>query len=76
MKNNKFTELKNGVQEIIDLIASRNAREANLKVAEVREELNELLDFSEKDEDLMEIGRYQVLLEQLQERIIELDGQL
>ncbi|MNF24841.1 hypothetical protein D3C84_54480 [compost metagenome] len=76
MKKNKFDDLKIGVQEIIDLIASRNGREANNKLVEVSEELDELLDFSEEDEDLQELSRYQVLLNQLHQRIIELDGQI
>ena len=76
MENNKFTDLKKGVQEIIDLIASRNGREANNKLVEVSEDLDELLDFAEEDEDLIEISKYQVLLNQLQQKIIALDGQL
>lgn len=76
MENNKFGELKNGVQEIIDLIADKKAKDANNKLVEVSEELDELLDFLEEDEDLIEISRYQVLLNQLHQRIISLNGQL
>lgn len=76
MDKNKFSELKNGVQEIIDFIASKNGREANNKLVEVSEELDELLDHAEEDEELIEISKYQVLLNQLQQRIILLDGQL
>lgn len=76
MKKNNFDDLKIGVQEIIDLIASRNGREASNKLVEVSEELDELLDYSEDDEDLMELSRYQVLLNQLHQRIVELDGQI
>jgi hypothetical protein len=76
MKKNKFDDLKIGVQEIIDLIASRNGREANNKLVEVSEELDELLDFSDDDDDLLELSRYQVLLNQLHQRIVELDGQI
>jgi hypothetical protein len=76
MRNNKFTDLKNGVQEIIDLIANKNAKEASNKLVEVSEELDELLDFAEEDEDLIEISKYQVLLNQLQQKIIALNGQL
>ncbi|PIF62779.1 hypothetical protein [Flavobacterium sp. 11] len=76
MENNKFADLKKGVQEIIDLIASRNGKEANNKLVEVSEDLDELLDFAEEDEDLIEISKYQVLLNQLQQKIIALDGQL
>ncbi|RKS98387.1 hypothetical protein [Flavobacterium sp. 123] len=72
----KFTDLKKGVQEIIDLIANRNGKEANNKLVEVSEELDELLDFLEDDEDLIEISKYQVLLNQLHQKIIALDGQI
>ncbi|MFV8360891.1 hypothetical protein [Flavobacterium sp. LS1P3] len=75
MENNKFANLKKGVQEIIDLIASRNGTDANNKLVEVSEDLDELLDFAEEDEDLIEISKYQVLLNQLQQKIITLDGQ-
>lgn len=75
MENNKFNELKNGVQEIIDLIAEKKAKDANNKLVEVSEELDELLDFAEADEDLIEISKYQVLLNQLHQRIIALNGQ-
>ena len=75
MENNKFRELKNGVQEIIDLIAEKKAKDANNKLVEVSEELDELLDFAEADEDLIEISKYQVLLNQLHQRIIALNGQ-
>ena len=75
MENNKFSDLKNGVQEIIDLIALKNYKEANNKLVYVSEELDELLDHSEEDEDLIEISKYQVLLNQLQQKMIALDGQ-
>jgi hypothetical protein len=76
MDKNKFRDLKSGVQEIIDLIASKNGREANNKLVEVSEELDEMLDHAEEDEDLIEISKYQVLLNQLHQRIILLDGQI
>jgi hypothetical protein len=76
MDKNKFSELKNGVQEIIDFIANKNAKEANNKLVEVSEELDEILDHTEEDEDLIEISKYQVLLNQLQQRIVLLDGHI
>jgi hypothetical protein len=76
MDKNKFSELKNGVQEIIDLITSKNGREANNKLVEVSEELDEMLDHAEEDEDLIEISKYQVLLNQLHQRIVLLDGHI
>ncbi|RDI55033.1 hypothetical protein [Flavobacterium glaciei] len=75
MEKNKFNDVKNGVQQIIDFIAEKNAKEANNKLVEISDELDELLDFAEEDEDLMEISRYQVLLNQLHQKIIGLNGQ-
>lgn len=75
--NTKFEDLKASVQEIIDLIAAKNNREANNKLLEVNETLDELLDHAEEDEDLREISRYQVLLNQLHVKINgeeEVDG--
>ncbi|WP_316635006.1 hypothetical protein [uncultured Flavobacterium sp.] len=65
----KFEDLKVSVQEIIDLIAAKNDREANNKLLEVNEALDEMLDHAEEDEDLREISRYQVLLNQLHVKI-------
>ena len=65
----KFEDLKVSVQEIIDLIAAKNDREANNKLLEVNETLAEMLDHAEEDEDLREISRYQVLLNQLHVKI-------
>ncbi len=73
MENNKFTNLKNSVQKIIDLIAAKQNKEANNKLVEVSEMLDELLDFSEDDEDLIEISKYQVLLNQLHQKIITMN---
>ena len=65
----KFEDLKVSVQEIIDLIAAKNDREANNKLLEVNETLDEMLDHAEEDEELREISRYQVLLNQLHVKI-------
>ena len=69
MENEKFSTLKKEVQEIIDLIVNKQNKEANNKLVEVSENLDELLDFSADDEDLMEISHYQVLLNQLHQKI-------
>ena len=69
MISNKFIVLKESVQKIIDLIALKKIKEANNKLVEVSELLDELLDFSEDDDDLMQISRYQVLLNQLHQKI-------
>lgn len=67
--NSKFETLKANVQEIIDLIAAKNDRKANNKLLEVSDELDEMLDHAEEDEELREISRYQVLLNQLHVKI-------
>lgn len=75
MENDKFIELNKNVQEIIDLIAAKNAKEANNRLVEVSEQLDDFLDFSDDDDDLIEISKYQVLLNQLHQKIIALNGQ-
>ena len=69
MDDLKFSSLKNDVQEIIDLMAQKKFREANDKLIDAGDFLDDLLDLSEEDEDLIEISKYQVLLNQLQQKI-------
>jgi hypothetical protein len=65
MEKNKFSEIKANVQEVIDLIAANDSVAAGNKLIIISDELDELLDFAEEDEDLIEISKYQVLLNQL-----------
>ncbi len=69
MNDSKFTSLKNDVQEIIDLIANKQFIDANYKLLDAGEYLDELLDHSDDDADLIKISKYQVLLNQLQQKI-------
>ncbi len=69
MDNSKFDVLKNQVQEIIDLMAKKDFIEANYKLLDASEYLDEILDFSTDDNDLIESSKYQVLLNQLQQKI-------
>ena len=69
MDNSKFTTLKSDVQEIIDLMANKQFIDANYKLLDAGEYLDELLDHSDDDDDLIEISKYQVLLNQLQQKI-------
>lgn len=75
MENDKYAMLKAEVQEIIDLIAAKNAKDANNKLVDVSEQLDDMLDTSDEDEDLIEISKYQVLLNQLYQKIVALNGQ-
>ena len=74
MKNNQFEELKNGVHEIIDLMVAKDNKSANNKLLEVSEKLDQVLDHTDEDEDLIEISKYQVLLNQLFQKI-NLEGE-
>lgn len=75
MQNDNYTALKINVQEIIDLIVEKKAIEASSKLAEVSEQLDEILDHSDDDDDLIELSKYQVLLNQLHQKIVGLNGQ-
>lgn len=74
MENDRYASLKAEVQEIIDLIAAKNAKEANNKLVDVSEQLDDLLDTTDEDEELVEISKYQVLLNQLYQKIVALNG--
>lgn len=69
MEKSQFEELKNAVQEIIDFIAAKDNKSANNKLLEVSEKLDDFLDHSDEDEDLVEISKYQVLVNQLFQKI-------
>ena len=65
MKNNKFGDIKSRVQEIIDFVAHNNYETAKIKIKEVSDTLDEILDVSPDEDDVMEISRYKILLNQL-----------
>jgi 3-keto-L-gulonate-6-phosphate decarboxylase len=65
----RFIRLKKEVQHIIDLMGGNNFEEAQLKLTEAAALLDEILDHSSVDEDVLEAGHYQALLNQLQERL-------
>jgi hypothetical protein len=69
MEKSQFEELKKGVQEIIDFIAAKDNKSANNKLLEISEKLDDFLDHTDEDEDLIEISKYQVLLNQLFKKI-------
>jgi hypothetical protein len=69
METSPFEEFKKGVQEIIDLIAIKANKSANNKLLEISEKLDDFLDYTDEDEDLREISKYQVLLNQLFQKI-------
>lgn len=69
MNKSQFEELRSGVQEIIDFIAAKDNKSANNKLLEISEKLDDFLDHTDEDEDLIEISKYQVLINQLFQKI-------
>ena len=73
MEHHDFNLLQQEVQKIIDLIAAKNGKEANNKLVQISQQLDDFIDFSDDDADLIEISKYQVLLNQLHQKINELN---
>lgn len=66
---NNSEKIINDIQEIIDFIAANKVAEANLKLLEVSEYLDDLLDTTEDDDTMIELSKYQVLLNHLNLKI-------
>ena len=69
MENQSLEEIKTKTQEVIDLITEKKASQANEKLLKINELLDEIIDLTNDDDDLVEICRYQVLLNHLQQKI-------
>ncbi len=57
------------IQKIIDFIAANQKQQANQKLVEVSQVLDDLLDTAEMDEALVELHKYQILLNHLNNKI-------
>ncbi|WP_288982056.1 hypothetical protein [uncultured Flavobacterium sp.] len=66
---NNSEKIINDIQEIIDFIAANKSAEANSKLLEVSEYLDDLLDTTEDDDTMIELSKYQVLLNHLNLKI-------
>ena len=62
----KFSEIKKDIQLIIDNMAIKNFSEASIKLIEVSDDLDDMIDATEDEVVLREISKYQVLLNHLQ----------
>ena len=62
----QFTTIKKDIQLIIDNIAIKNFSEASIKLIEVSDDLNDIMDATDDVFVLREISKYQVLLNHLQ----------
>lgn len=71
-----FDVLKQEVQLLIDYIGAANVIEANNKLVMAHELLDELIDFVTDDEELIQVSYYQVLLNQLHQKIQDIKPKL
>jgi hypothetical protein len=62
----RFSEIKKDIQLIIDHMAIKNFSEASIKLIEVSDDLDEMLDETDDEIVMREISKYQVLLNHLQ----------
>ena len=61
-----FSEIKKDIQLIIDNMAIKNFSEASIKLIEVSDDLDDMMDATDDEMVLREISKYQVLLNHLQ----------
>lgn len=57
------------IQKIIDFLALQQKDQANQKLVEVSSLLDDILDATQNDEDLVELHKYQILLNHLNIKI-------
>lgn len=69
MNHPKFKAVHQEVQEVIDLMGRKNYTQAQIKINNTRELIDAILDFTTEDADLIEISKYQILLNQLSQKI-------
>lgn len=62
----RFSEIKKDIQLIIDNMAIKNFSEASIKLIEVSDDLDDMIDATDDEIVLREISKYQVLLNHLQ----------
>jgi len=70
MKKSYYADLKKSIQALIDCIVVKNIIGAQIQFQLSSELLDELLDRSVSDEDLIKISHYQVLLNQLHRKLV------
>lgn len=69
MNNQQIVNLKPKIQQIIDLIVAKNIVNATILLSEVNEEIEELIDLTSENSDLIELSKYQMLLKHLQNKM-------
>ena len=64
--NDTISKIKKDIQLIIDTMAVQNFSDASIKLVAVSDELDDLIDTTDDEETMVEIAKYQVLLNHLQ----------
>ncbi|WP_430400919.1 hypothetical protein [Flavobacterium sp.] len=72
MPNKKvLTNFHSAIQEVIDAIARKELKSASLKLEITKTEIDNYLDTTSDDEILVELSKYQVLAQHLQNKLNE-----
>lgn len=66
-----FEQLKRNIQSVIDLLAIRKLKEANIRLKSIQEHVEVILDTTSDDLILVEVSKYQVLVQHLQQKIFQ-----
>lgn len=66
-----LTNLHSAIQEVIDAIANKEFRTASLKLEKANNTIDTYLDITSNDEILVELSKYQVLAQHLQNKLNE-----
>jgi len=72
-KEINFEDLKTNFQAIMNLIAIKNYENAHDKLLLTKEIINEMIDHSKKDSELIAISKYQILWKKLQMQLENLN---
>jgi hypothetical protein len=70
-ENTTFEQLKRNIQSVIDLLAIRKLKEANNRLQSIQEHIEFMLDTTSDDVTLVEVSKYQVLVQHLQQKIFQ-----
>lgn len=69
MSQEKLTILHAEVQKVIDAIASKEFKTANNTLVKINDEIEELLDTTTNESFIVELSKYQILLDHLRNKI-------
>ncbi|RBA27627.1 hypothetical protein [Flavobacterium tibetense] len=70
-ENTTFEQLKRNIQAVIDLLAIRKLKEANNRLQSIQEHIEAILDTTSDDLLLVEVSKYQILVQHLQQKIFQ-----